>query len=199
MVVSKQQKVRLTGQRRGTGTEIIACEPGMAYQLNLSEWIWTSIARLGLHVLEAVERFGARLESVYRVLVDFGYRLKNGHWQLQEGLRQKEDCLLRLLADSSAPMVVTDDTHRLLAANPAALTLFGISQKNLRKFTIDAFLSRDQVPCFERPGPRFRRMERLGECQIRPLNGKPKVVEFSFQANFLLGRHVSKFRDLRLR
>jgi len=106
---------------------------------------------------------------------------------------ERENYLSRLLKDSSEPVVVTDDEHRLLAANLAALTLFGISQKNLNNFSIDAFLRHDQVHCFEREGPPFMQgPERLGECQIRPLNGKPKVVAFSFQANFLL---VAKFRD----
>jgi PAS domain-containing protein len=172
----------------------------MAYQLNFSEWIWTSSARAGLRLLDAVEHFGAGLESARRVLIDCKYRLKNGHWPLQEELREREHDLARLLADSSEAMVVTDDSHRLLAANPAALTLFGISETNLNKFTIDAFLRHDQVHCFEREGvPFIKGAKRWGECQIRPLKGRPKVVKFSFQANFLLGRHVSKFRDASVR
>jgi PAS domain-containing protein len=168
----------------------------MAYYLSFSEWIWTSGARVGLRFLERVERVAARLESARALLADFGYRLKNGHWRLQERHREREYHLSRLLADSPEPMVVTDDRHRLLAANSAALTLFGISPTNLNKFTIDAFVRRDQVHCFERAGPPFvNKAERWGECQIRPLHGKPKVVEFSFQADFLLGRHVSKFRE----
>jgi PAS domain-containing protein len=168
----------------------------MRYNLNFSEWVWTSCARIGLQLLDVSERVGARLRSMRTVLVDFGYRVKNGHWRWQEGLWEREQYLSRLLADSPEPMVVTDDKHRLLAANPAALTLFGISRRNLNKFTIDAFLRHDQVHCFEREGPPFiKRAERLGECQISPLNGRPRIVEFSFQANFLLGRHLSKFRQ----
>jgi PAS domain-containing protein len=146
----------------------------------------------GLHMLDAV---GARLHPVRIMLVDFGYRVRNRRWRLQEGLREREKYLSRLLADSSEPMVVMDDAHRLLAANPAALVLFGISETNLSKFTIDAFVRNDQVHCFESDGRPFKRVERSGRCQIRPLKGKPKVVEFSFQANVLLGRHLSTFRD----
>jgi PAS domain-containing protein len=172
----------------------------MAYHLSFSEWIWTSTARVGLQLLDAVERCGTRLRSAGIMLVDYGYRLRNGHWRLQEGLREQENYLIRLLANSSEPMVVTDDAHRLLAANPAALILFGVSDKNLNKFTIDAFLRHDEVHCFERQGPPFiKGAERVGECRIRPLHGQPKVVEFSFQANVLLGLHLSKFREAPIR
>jgi PAS domain-containing protein len=147
----------------------------------------------GLHMLDGV---GASLHPVRVRLVDFGDRVKNRHWRLQERFREREKYLSRLLADSSEAMVVTDDAHRLLAANRAALDLFGISERNLGKFTIDAFLGNDQVHCFERVGPSFKRAERLGRCEITPLHGKPKAVEFSFQENVLLGRHLSKFREV---
>jgi PAS domain-containing protein len=154
----------------------------------------------GLRMLDSLGHAGARLHFVRTHLVDFGCRLRKGHRRLQEGFREREHYLARLLSDSSEAMIVTDDAHRLVAANRAALTLFGISDKNLNKFTIDAFLRHDQIQCFERDGPPFiQRPERLGECQIRPLHGKPKVVEFSFQANVLLGRHLSKFRNIETR
>jgi len=146
----------------------------------------------GLRMLDAV--VGASLHQL-RLILDLRYRVGNGDWRSQEG--ERENCLWGLLKDSPEPIVVTDDEHRLLAANPPALTLFGISQTNLNNFSIDAFLRPDQVHCFEREGPPFKRAERLGKCQIRPLNGKPRVVAFSFQENFLLGRHVSKFHDAR--
>jgi PAS domain-containing protein len=168
----------------------------MTYHLSFSEWIWTSTARVGLELLDAVERCGTRLRSAGIILVDYGYRVRNGHWRLQEGLRERENYLIRLLANSAEPMVVTDDAHRLLAANPAALALFGVSDKNLNKFTIDAFLHRDEVHCFERQGPPFiKSAERVGECRIMPLHGRPKMVEFRFQANVLPGLHLSKFRE----
>jgi len=119
---------------------------------------------------------------------------------LQEVLRQKETELAKVLADSIEPVVVTDDAHRILAANTAALTLLGVSEGNLHRFAIDAFLPQEQVHYFERSSPHFvKSAERLGECEIRPLVGKPKVVEFSFQANFMLGCHVSKFHHVAVR
>jgi PAS domain-containing protein len=116
---------------------------------------------------------------------------------LQEALREKETELSKVLADSTEPVVVTDDAHRILAANAAALVLLGVSKSNLHRFAIDAFLPPEQVHYFERSGPRFiKRDKRVGECEIRALGGKPRVVEFTFQANFILGRHVSKFHEV---
>jgi len=149
----------------------------------------------GLRMLDAV--VATHLHRMRLLLVGLRYRMKNGDRRWQEG--ERENHLLRLLKDSPEPIVVTDDEHRLLAANRAALTLFGISQTNLKNFSIDAFLRPDQVHCFQREGSPSRRAERLGECQIRPLNGKPKVVAFSFQENFLLGRHLSRFHDVPIR
>ena len=148
----------------------------------------------------AAQQVGQRVRSVYSVLVGLSHVLRNGRSRLQEVLRQKEAELAKVLADSIEPVVVTDDAHRILAANTAALTLLGVSEGNLHRFAIDAFLPQEQVHYFERSSPHFvKSAERLGECEIRPLVGKPKVVEFSFQANFMLGCHVSKFHDVAVR
>jgi nitrogen-specific signal transduction histidine kinase len=128
------------------------------------------------------------------MLFHFGHVVRNGR------SRHGETELAKVLFDATEPVVVTDDAHRILAANTSALMLFGVSAGNLDRFAIDAFLPSNQVHYFERNGPRFvRSAERVGECEIRPLVGKPKVVEFSFQANFTLGSHVSKFHVVAVR
>jgi PAS domain S-box-containing protein len=163
---------------------------------NFAESVATWSVRTKLRVSVVWDRLMPPLRSVRRTVVELGYRLKKGHWRLQETLREKEHHLAQLLADSAEPTIVTDDSHRVLAANPAALALFGVSMANIRKFTIDAFLPYSQVHCFERTGPPFvRGTEKLGECVIRRLDGRSKVVEYTFQANFVLGRHLSRFRD----
>jgi PAS domain-containing protein len=163
----------------------------------LDEIVGVRLDRVRLMLVGFGDRLQTHLDRVRLMPVGFGDRVKSGQGRWPEG--ERENYLSRLLTDSSEPVVVTDDAHRLLAANPAALTLFGISQKNLNNFSIDAFLRHDQVHCFEREGPPSKRAARLGKCQIRPLNGKPKVVAFSFQEHFLLGRHLSKFHDLPFR
>jgi PAS domain S-box-containing protein len=132
-----------------------------------------------------------------RAVVAIGSRAKKEHQRLQGALREKENHLTKLLADSPESIIVMNDSHRFLAVNQAALMLFGISDKNVTNFTLDAFLRLSQIPCFERSGPPFvRGKERWGECQIRRLDGSVRIVEFTFQANFVPGRHLSKFREV---
>jgi PAS domain-containing protein len=161
------------------------------------EWASGSSSRLVSRLYAAAHHVGQRVQSLRRTFADFGLLLRTGRSRLQEALREKETGLAKVLADSTEPVVVTDDAHRILAANAAALVLLGVSKSNLHRFAIDAFLPPEQVHYFERSGPRFiKRDKRRGECEIRPLGGNPKVVEFSFQANFIRGRHVSKFHDV---
>ena len=161
---------------------------------SFGEWSATWSTRVALRLYAAAEHIGQRIQSVRRGLVDFAQLLREGRSRLQEVLRKQETELAKILIDSTEPVVVTDDAHRILAANRAALTLFGVSEANLHRFAIDAFLPSEQVHYFQRNGPRFiKSAERRGECEIRPLVGKPKVVEFSFQENYTLGSHVSRF------
>ena len=161
------------------------------------EWASGSSSRLASRLYAAAHHVGQRVQSLRRTFADFGLLLRTGRSRLQEALREKETGLAKVLADSTEPVVVTDDAHRILAANAAALVLLGVSKNNLHRFAIDAFLPPEQIHYFERSGPRFIKWDkRVGECEIRPLGGKPRVVEFDFEANFTLGRHVSKFRDV---
>jgi PAS domain-containing protein len=178
--------------RRRTKTERI--------HLTFNEWATTCGARVALHLYAAAQHVGQLVRSLHSLLVGLGHVLGSGRSRLQEVLRQKETELAKVLADSIEAVVVTDDAHRILAANAAALTLLGVSEGNLHRFAIDAFLPQEQVHYFERSSPHFiKSAERVGVCEIRPLVGKAKVVEFSFQANFTLGCHLSRFRDVAVR
>jgi PAS domain-containing protein len=149
---------------------------------------------VALRLYAAAHQAEQRVQSLRRALIHFGHVVRTGRSRLQEVLRKPETELAKILIDATEPVVVTNDAHRILAANTAALTLLGVSEANLHRFAIDAFLPSAQVHYFERNGPRFGRSAlRVGECEIRPLVGKPKVVEFSFQENYTLGSHVSKF------
>ncbi len=162
---------------------------------NIGEWAAFSGAKITSIFFAGLNRATALVHTARTALVDLGQQAKRGHLRLQEVLREKENNLARLLADSTDPIVVTDDAHRLLAANPAALNLFGVSRGNIGNFTIDAFLTPRQVHLFERSGPPFvKGSARFGECKIRRLDGQLRSVGFVFQANFILGRHVSRFQ-----
>jgi PAS domain-containing protein len=164
------------------------------------EWAATWGAKAALRLYAGAQQLGQCVQSTRIILAHFGHVLRNGRSRLQEALQRRETELAKVLVDSSEPVVVTDDAHRILAANTAALMLLGVSAGNFHRFAIDAFLPSEQIHYFERNGPRFVKSdERVGECEIIPLVGRPKVVEFSFQANFTLGSHVSKFHVVDVR
>jgi PAS domain-containing protein len=119
--------------------------------------------------------------------------------RLQEAIRARESDLPRLL-ESSPDAIVLLNTHlRFVASNPKASDVFGISQKNMKMFAMDAFLPRGQiVPGFDDKSALFiTRKEWHGECQIRRLDGSLRVAEFIFVANYLPFLHLCMFRNER--
>lgn len=154
-------------------------------------------AKVRLVLLMASEKADAFVCHLRQKVAEVSRKMRHERQRLLELIRQREGHLTKLLADSTDAVVVTDDTHRFLAANQPALDLFGVSERNMQKFTIDAFLPFDEIRFFERTVPRFvRGTEKHGECKIRRLDGALREVEFTFQANFVLGRHLSVLHDL---
>lgn len=157
--------------------------------------VWSDT--LSASLFAVFENVSARLQRAWDVLANVKQRAIKEHRRWQEVLIERKGKVGQLLADSLEAIVVTNDKRRLLAANPPALALFGVSPKNLERFTIDAFLPASELLEFERNGPLFLRgKERRGECKIRRLDGTLRVVEFTFQANFVPRRHLSRFRDV---
>lgn len=102
-----------------------------------------------------------------------------------------------LLASSLDAIVVAGADHSLIAANLKARELFGISERNIRKFNIDAFLPPGQIPDLaENSRSLIRRKEKHGVCEIRRLDGGVRVAEYILVANFLPLRHVCRFRNI---
>jgi PAS domain S-box-containing protein len=115
--------------------------------------------------------------------------------RLQEARRARENDLRELMASSLDAIVVTNADRQFVAANPKALHLFGVSEANIRQFTIDAFLL-GQIRYFDGNGLPFKsREEKQGECQIRRLDGSLRLTEYIFVANFVPFRHLFRFRN----
>jgi len=130
-------------------------------------------------------------------LLEFPLMVMRERRMLREAILKRRNRLQTLLTDSSDAIVVMNDDRCLLAANPLAVALFGVSEKNISKFSIDAFLPVSQISNFKRRGVPFLRGKELrGKCEIRRLDGCLRVAEFSFQPNFVPGRHLSRFRDI---
>lgn len=155
------------------------------------------ISRPHLALLTASEKADAWIRSLREKIGRVSDRMRQERDRLLYAVRQRESHLAKLLADSKDAVVVTDDEHRLLAANQPALDLLGVSEKNMHKFTIDAFLLADETHLFEPSVPRFiHGTERHGDCMIHRMDGSLREVEFTFQANFVYGRHLSVLRDV---
>jgi PAS domain S-box-containing protein len=139
----------------------------------------------------------ARLQQGQDTVTRFGRSVVDKPRRQQKALRARENDLRKLLENSSDAIVVTSVEHRFVAANPKGLDLFGVSETNLREFTIDAFLSHGQILESQGIGsPLTRREERHGKCEIRRLDGSLRIAEYSFLANFVPFRRLYRFRNI---
>ena len=145
----------------------------------------------------AFEDVGEQLRQRLGAFTKIRFALVKKQRALREALCKRQNRLLKLLASSFDAIVVIDGEHCILDANQRALILLGISRTNIDKFTIDAFLPDSHISHFIRSGaPFFRGRERCSECQIKRLDGGLRETKFSFQANFIPGRHLCIFRDV---
>jgi PAS domain S-box-containing protein len=146
----------------------------------------------------AVEPVRAYLRLAQNTLTRLGGSVVDKPRALQKGLRARENYLRKLLANSLDATVITDVSGRFIAANAKALDLFGVSETNMKKFTINVFLSHGQTPYFAGHSAAFiRRDKRHGECKVRRLDGSLRVAEYLFVPHYLPNRHVCRFRNVR--
>jgi PAS domain S-box-containing protein len=111
--------------------------------------------------------------------------------------RTKEDDLRNLLLENfDYAIVVTNGDRRLVYANPKALDLFGVSELNVRKFSIDTFLSHCQILELRRKWFLIRRDERYGKCKISRLDGSLRVAEYILVANVIPFQHLYSFMNI---
>jgi PAS domain S-box-containing protein len=156
------------------------------------------IAKYRSQLFATSQHVTLHLGQAQTTLTRLGRRAVDKPRRLRKALRTRENDLRKLLANALDPVVVTDDDHRFVAANPKALDLFGVSEMNLRNFTIDAFLLRGQILYFDGNGsPFIGREERHGECKIRSMDGSLRAAEYSFVANFVPRRHLCRFRNVK--
>jgi len=156
------------------------------------------IAKCRFQLFAASERATAHLRQAQNTLGKLGRSAFEKPRRLQKVLRARENNLRRLLTGSPDAIIMMDVDRRFVAANPKALDLFGVSETNMKKFTIDAFLSRSETPYFNGNGSPFKgREERHGECKIRRLDGGLRVAEYIFVANFAPYRHLCRFRNVK--
>jgi PAS domain S-box-containing protein len=151
------------------------------------------ISTFGSQAFIALNEVTVHLQRAQKTLTRLGRSVIDKPRRLQEARRTSESALRKLLENSLDAIVVTDGDHRLVYANPKALDLFGVSELNMRKFTIDTFLSHCQILKLQRKWFAIRRDERYGKCKISRLDGSLRVAEYIFVANFTSRRDLYRF------
>ena len=160
-------------------------------------WSTMRTIRVLSSLFVALENMELHFRHARDVLLELPLLVMREPRLLREAILKRRSRLQKLLAGSSDAIVVMNDERCLLAANPPAIALFGVSQKNISKFSIDAFLPVSQISNFKPRGVPFLRGKELrGKCEIRRLDGCLRVAQFSFQPNFVPGRHLFRFRDI---
>ena len=155
------------------------------------------LSKFGSQLFAALQKMTVHLRRTRNKLVGRWKNAREKARKLQEARRARENDLHELMASSVDAIVVTNPDRRFVAANPRALHLFGVSEANIRHFTIDAFLL-DQSRYFDGDRlPFISREEKQGECQIRRLDGSLRLTEYLFVANFVPFRHLFRFRNER--
>lgn len=155
------------------------------------------ITKYGSQLSTALEQASVLFWRVRNTLTRLGRSVADKPQRLQKALQSRKNELRELLASSADAVVVTNADRSLVAANSQALDLLGLTGTNMKKFTIDVFLSRYQIQHFNRQILRFTKREtRRGRCEIRRLDGSLRVVEYSFVTNFTPFRHLCRFRNI---
>jgi PAS domain S-box-containing protein len=130
----------------------------------------------------ALEQATLYLERAQHILSSM---LRGATDKLPDARRTRLSDLRKLLANSLDANVVTDADRRLVYANPKALDLFGISESNMRKFTLDTFISHCQILELRRKWFAIRRDERYGKCKVTRLDGSLRIAEYILVANIV--------------
>jgi PAS domain-containing protein len=157
----------------------------------------SGIKQIGSRLSVPLERCVRYVQSARQKVTSRGKDLADKPRRARVARHTREKELKNLLAMSVDAIVVTDDQHRCVAANAKALELFGVSAANIRNFTLDTFISKDQISGLNGHGASFYIGEvKKGHCKIRCLNGNLRLADYEFTANHLPFRHLCIFRNV---
>src|SRR5215472_4235909 len=159
----------------------------------------SQVTRAKGRVSSAIEHGAARLRRARKRLAGLGGNTVDKRQRGRQEVGARESQMHELLANSPDAIALINGDHCFVTENQMALDLFGVSEKNLKKFNIDVFLFRGQIPDLHQNGSFFMgRPERHGKCMIRRVDGSMRAAEFAFVADFLPLQHLCRFYDLRM-
>jgi PAS domain S-box-containing protein len=116
--------------------------------------------------------------------------------QTEVALRERDRQFLAVFDYALDALLLVDDERRLLDANPAACVLLDVSRDALPVAPIDDFLARDSSDEMRAQwGVRLAGDLHHGELVVTA-GGRTRMVEFSFKAGVVPGRHLFIWRDV---
>lgn len=164
----------------------------------IDDWAALSTAKIRSAEFIVGERLQACRQWARKSVFEIGWKAIRERGRMKEAARQRAVRLTKLLTDTPDAVVLMDKEHRLVVANDAALLLFGISERNISKFTLDAFLLNSEITGSEQMGrPFIKNKGQWHRCKITRLNGSSLVAEIAFHPNVAPGRHLSRFRNVK--
>lgn len=156
-----------------------------------------ALARLGSRVFAASKHVTMKLQRAQNAVSGSAGSIAFNPREIRRSHGTSGYDLPNLMASSHDPVAVTDGNRRFVAANAKALELFGISEVNMRNFTLDAFVASVELPDFHWSNrwPKGRQAK-LNRCKIRRLDGGLLVAECQFVAGVVPHRHLCKFLNV---
>jgi PAS domain-containing protein len=152
--------------------------------------------KVGTQIYMPLEYGTRSIQRAGHKVANAGREIASKPRRMREQRKARENDLLNLMATSLDAIVVTDDEHRIVAANTNALQLLGVSYANIKNFTLDSFIASGQVAGFIGHGASSGRGEmKKGKCKIRRLDGNVRLAEYEFTANRVPSRHLCIFRS----
>jgi len=156
-----------------------------------------SLARVGSQIFAASAPATAELHPAPCAVVASTGSIAFQTQGIAQSRATSERDLHNLVAGSPDPVVVTDGNRRLVAANASALELFGISELNMRNFTLDAFVSSAGPAALDWGHTRSKDREaKLSRCKIRRLDGGVLLAECEFVAGIAPRRYLCRFLNV---
>jgi PAS domain S-box-containing protein len=158
-----------------------------------------SQASIALELLfAALKEMKVRLHRAQKTITRLGRSDIDKPRRLQASSTKEDDLRKLLLENLDYAIALTNGDRRLVYANPKALDLFGVSELNIRNFTIDTFLSHCQIHELRRKWFLIGQNERYGKCQIRRLDGSSRVAEYVLVDDVIRRQHLYRFLDVAL-
>jgi PAS domain S-box-containing protein len=141
----------------------------------------------------ALKEMTVHLHGAQKTLTRLGRSDIDKPRRLQARSTQEDDLRKLLLENLDYAIALTNGDRRLVYANPKALDLFGVSELNVTKFSIDAFLSHCQILELRRKWFLIKRGERYGKCEVTRLDGSLRVAEYVLVADVIPRLHLYRF------